>query len=149
MIQSDKLNKSAPITFSKMSSSYIQESAAPSSPQMKSQSIPITKNIFRTASEIQLCLDEQIADQRDYAFFSRLVNGISRTRNSSQNRQLQFENHMCLSHVVKTRHDEKDESSQLGLSIDAPVDRSYVHSIANEALDVATSGEEGIFELEL
>lgn len=55
------------------------------SPQIRSKSIPISSSHFhRTASEIQLYLDEQIAEQRDYVFYSRLVNGIRNNQSTGK-----------------------------------------------------------------
>jgi hypothetical protein len=71
--------------------------------QFKSERIPICKNLHRTASELQLCEDEQLAEQRDYAFFSRLVNGISKSQTSGTNQYLQTENQVCLAHIIQTR----------------------------------------------
>ena len=73
--------------------------------QFRSQSIPICKNLNRTASELQLCVDEQLAEQRDYAFFSRLVNGIGKCQNTGTSPYLQMENQVCLAHIIQTRHE--------------------------------------------
>ncbi len=118
---------------------------------MRSQSIPISKNL-PTAYEVQLCVDEQIAEQRDYVLYSRLVQGISQTQDQSHDKRLQMENQMCLSHIMQTRQDgqsypEKKDWS-LGFSHDAQFDKDLVHSIALDAFAIATS-EEGIFELDL
>ena len=76
---------------------------------MKSQSIPIGKVIPRTPSEVQLCMDEAIAEERDYMFFCRLVQGISQTQESSRNMYLRYENEACLAHVYRTRHDQQQK----------------------------------------
>ena len=72
-------------------------------PEFKSQSIPICKNLNRTPSELQLCMDEELAEERDYAFFARLVNGIGNSGCTS--RYLQMENQNCLAHIIQTRHE--------------------------------------------
>eukprot|EP00934_Nitzschia_sp_Nitz4_P006290 Nitzschia sp. Nitz4//scaffold108_size72880//514//1011//NITZ4_005804-RA/size72880-processed-gene-0.53-mRNA-1//1//CDS//3329532636//6280//frame0 len=73
------------------------------SPQMKSRSIPITTGHFhRTASEIQLYIDEQIAEQRDNAFYARIVNGILINQSKGKNRELQKENELCLTSIIQT-----------------------------------------------
>jgi hypothetical protein len=71
---------------------------------MKSPSIPIGNTISKTPSEVQLCMDEAIADQRDYMFYCRLVKGISLTQEMALDRTLRYENQACLAHVVRTRH---------------------------------------------
>jgi hypothetical protein len=119
----------------------------------KSQSIPISNSILRTASEIQLCIDEYDAEQRDYLFYARLVNGISQSQGSCQNKYIRMENQMCLTHIMQTRHDHPTQSDQedwsLGLSMDTSVD--LLHVIANDALELTTfdGDEECVFELDL
>jgi hypothetical protein len=75
---------------------------------LKSQSIPIT-GVHRTASEVQLCEDEALADYRDFVVYSRIVNGISRQQQRpSRNLYLRQENARCLTHIVSTRHDKNE-----------------------------------------
>jgi hypothetical protein len=98
-------------------------------------------------------MDEQIAEQRDYVFYSRLVQGIGQTQYQSLDKCLQMENQMCLSHIMQTRYEgqsypEKEDWS-FEFSHDAQFDKDLVYSIAADALAVATSDEEGIFELDL
>jgi hypothetical protein len=69
---------------------------------VKSQSIPIS-GVNRTASELQLCEDEAIAEYRDYIVFSRIVNGISRQQEQRHSMYLRHENDKCLAHIVSTR----------------------------------------------
>jgi hypothetical protein len=158
MIQPTGSHKSSSVSISMPKGSNFHQNAGDVhtamslSHNMKSQSIPISNNILRTASELQLCMDEHIADQRDYAFFSRLVNGISQTQNFSKDRYLQMENQVCLSHIMETRQGGQQQGPEdwsLGISIDAPMDREHVHAIASDALALATTDEEGIFELDL
>lgn len=59
---------------------------------LKSQSIPIS-GAHRTASEVQLCEDEALADYRDYVVFSRIVNHMDRQRQSKQQQLLNQEQH--------------------------------------------------------
>ena len=48
-----------------------------SSPVMRSASIPLpSSHIDRTQSELQLCVDEAAAEQREISMFYRVVNGI-------------------------------------------------------------------------
>jgi hypothetical protein len=75
------------------------------SPQ-QSPSIPISVNgMRRTPSELQLCIDEEIADYRDYLFYHRLVQGITK-QCTCQNPFFGYQNQICLAHIEKTRHDE-------------------------------------------
>jgi hypothetical protein len=75
---------------------------------LKSQSIPIS-GAHRTASEVQLCEDEALADYRDFVVYSRIVNGISRQQERpSRNLYLRQENARCLTHIVSTRHDKNE-----------------------------------------
>lgn len=111
------------VESSRMSYSYGGPSAGTpptrsTSPTMKSQSIPIGKVIPRTASELQLCMDEAIAEERDYMFYCRIVQGISQTQERmSRNRYLQYENQACLAHVIRTRHDQQHKQDQNGVYV--------------------------------
>jgi predicted ATPase len=127
---------------------------------LKSQSIPISKAMLRTASEVQLCEDEQLADQRDYVFYSRLVNGISHSQRISQNNYLRMENQICLAHIMQTRQDahaaamaahHQQQQEEWAFSYhNSPVDKEFVHAMTTDALAIAISqeDEEGIFELD-
>jgi hypothetical protein len=139
-----------------------------------SKSIPISNSHFhRTTSEIQLCLDEQIAEQRDHMFFARVVNGIQECQLAGNNRQLQMQNQMCLIHILQARKDSsqnqclmpmpgitepEQEYWTVGLSIDAPslphphsimMERRDVRSIRADALAIVNTIDDMIFDLEL
>jgi len=85
-----------------------------------SRSVPIPECMFRTPSELQLTVDEQVADQRDFAFFARLVSGISERRASSTsttNVACATETDRCLTHIIQTRqhnqsHDEQEAEAE-------------------------------------
>jgi hypothetical protein len=80
---------------------------------MKSQSIPISNSHVRTASEIQLRIDEEIAEHRDFMFYSRLKKGTSQTeQEESQNKYLRMENQVCLTHITQTRGDSQRQSEE-------------------------------------
>lgn len=156
----------------KESTSYSESSnlVSTTSPQIRSQSIPISSSHFhRTASEIQLCLDEQIAEIRDHLFFSRVVNGIEQSKLCGKNRYLQMQNEMCLAHVMQTRTEtapsqkrmtflsvpENDDWS-VGLPVDAPSNlyeqtMQDVRAITADAVALANQTEDQgmIFDLEL
>jgi hypothetical protein len=86
-----------------VSQSYDVSSRTPNSvtiyPPIKSlhptKSIPIMKALRRTASELQLVEDEEMADYRDYCMFTRIVNGIN---------EQQHKNTETLNHIIQTRH---------------------------------------------
>jgi hypothetical protein len=71
----------------------------------KSASIPIQNHMKRTESELQLYMDEEMADIRDFLFFARLVNGIARHQRgaSEESSWLQQETDECLANIVGTR----------------------------------------------
>jgi len=83
-----------------------------------SRSVPIPECcMFRTPSELQLTVDEQVADQRDFAFFARLVSGISERRASSTtssttNAACATETDRCLTHIIQTRHHTQSHDEQ-------------------------------------
>lgn len=79
----------------------------------KSASIPISpKSIRRTASENQLSEDEAMADYKDYIFYSRIVNGISRQNSQRKDVQLLYENQLCLGNIMRTRQYNVDDDSE-------------------------------------
>eukprot|EP00751_Fragilariopsis_kerguelensis_P044450 CAMPEP_0170992438 /NCGR_PEP_ID=MMETSP0736-20130129/9747_1 /TAXON_ID=186038 /ORGANISM="Fragilariopsis kerguelensis, Strain L26-C5" /LENGTH=180 /DNA_ID=CAMNT_0011417903 /DNA_START=189 /DNA_END=728 /DNA_ORIENTATION=+ len=81
-----------------------------------SSSVPIPEcMLFRTPSELQLTVDEQVADQRDFAFFARLVSGISERRASSSTTSTTHavtETDRCLTHIIHTRHHQQSHDDQ-------------------------------------
>ena len=121
-----------------------------------SQSIPITKGLYRTASEVQLCLDEEVAEQRDYAFYSRVLNGISSSqrKGNPNNYMLQRENQDCLLHIMQTRNNGILATTRREQNDDCyettSNDNFLLQSITSVALALSESSEEeGIFELDL
>jgi hypothetical protein len=126
------------------------------SPDIKSQSIPISEGLYKTASEVQLCLDEEVAEKRDYAFYSRVVTGISQSQGGNKSWQCQQDNHMCLLHVMQTRNNSqaklyKDENGwALGQTLENKYDEKILRDIASEAVALTTGDvDEGIFDLDL
>ena len=80
----------------------------------KSKSIPIDGALIRSQSEEQLRVDEAIADERDYKFCCRVVQGISKSIEKNRRKDLDeqkqnpswyYENSACLNHVLQTRSD--------------------------------------------
>ena len=61
------------------------------------KSIPITKNIKRTPSELQLMEDEAVADFRDYCMYTRIVSGITGARHHPADLT-------AINNIVRTRH---------------------------------------------
>lgn len=94
---------------------------APLSPQdyhvIRSQSIPISKYIHKTPSELQLCEDEAIADYRDYCMYSRIVGAINKQQTRLADQQdLQYQNDETLTNLMKTRQGLKISSQQQQMS---------------------------------
>lgn len=79
---------------------------------VKSQSIPIQNHMQRTASELKLCEDEEMADFRDYVFFSRVIDGIARQQRATESSWLRQENDECLAHIIGTRNGRLDSNSR-------------------------------------
>jgi hypothetical protein len=166
MIPSIQSGISFPSSFSRTIPAPACEQAQEdsTSDQFKSQSIPICKNLHRTLSEVQLCADEQLAEQRDYAFFSRIVNGISKSQTSGTNQYLQMENQVCLAHIIQTRleqeqaragQQEEQRPTQkpedqwfFGLSAEN-VDDSYSLSDAIARASSTVVDDDAIFDLDL
>ena len=88
------------------------------SPLVKTQSIPILNGMKRTPSEQKLHEEEELADYRDYIMFSRIVNRMSLSQKEMMSRQLRFENHQCLAHVISTRNGFTDDAER-------PEDQKY------------------------
>lgn len=71
----------------------------------KSPSIPIQNHMKRTGSELKLRMDEEMADNWDYLFYARVVDGIAhRQRGATESRWLRQETDECLAHIIWTRH---------------------------------------------
>mmetsp|Transcript_49668 Transcript_49668/g.55448 ORF Transcript_49668/g.55448 Transcript_49668/m.55448 type:complete len:260 (-) Transcript_49668:6-785(-) len=86
-----------------------------------SNSVPIPDCMFRSPSELQLTMDEQVANERDFAFFARLVNGISERRSAlsttSTANTTRTDIDRCLTHIIQTQrhhyqshHDQEEEA---------------------------------------
>jgi hypothetical protein len=163
MVAMTESNKSSSIPFyyrPTASKSFHQRSdiSPLESTPMKSHSIPISNSLVKTASEIQLCIDEQIAEHRDFMFYSRLKKGISQTQQEeSHNKYLRRENQVFLTHITQTRVDSQrqleEEGWSLGLSMDTPMNSEFLHSVATEAFFTTAKpdddNEECFFELDM
>jgi hypothetical protein len=57
-------------------------------------SVPITKGMKRTPSELQLMEEESLADYRDFCMFNRIVNGIREHHPTDK----------TLNNIIRTRH---------------------------------------------
>ena len=96
----------------KSTTAYHQSISLPSGALMnKSASIPISNSIRRTSSEHQLSQDEAVADYKDFLFYSRVVDRISRQQGQWKDGYLRYENQMCLAHIVRTRHADAQKKS--------------------------------------
>jgi hypothetical protein len=79
------------------------------STECRSRSIPISKYIHRTPSELQLYEEEVIADHRDYCMYSLIVSGISRQQMAQQTDiELRYQNDETLANIIRTRHTTDD-----------------------------------------
>jgi hypothetical protein len=120
-----------------------------------SQSIPISQGLCKTASEVQLCQDEQVAEQRDYAFYSRVVSGICQSQGASESWHYRKENQMCLSHIIETRNngntsEEDEEGWAIGTSLETDRKKELIRDITQAvAITTPSDGEECIFEMDL
>lgn len=95
-----------------------------------SSNVPIPACMFRSPSELQLTVDEQVADERDFAFFARVVSGISERRSSSTTNNITQtdksdgfiryieETDRCLTHIIQTRHHHDQQEQQDGILIE-------------------------------
>mmetsp|Transcript_1118 Transcript_1118/g.2857 ORF Transcript_1118/g.2857 Transcript_1118/m.2857 type:complete len:219 (-) Transcript_1118:201-857(-) len=92
-----------------------------------SRSVPIPDAMFRSPSELQLSMDEQMADERDFVFYARLISGIrERTNRANTNGNQQYndqlhkqyneETQRCLTHIMQTRYQEQ-KGEQNGVPI--------------------------------
>jgi hypothetical protein len=119
----------------------------------KSASIPISNSIRRTSSENLLSQDEADADHRDFLFYSRVVDGISRQQRELKNGYLRDENQMCLAHIVRTRHADsekklcEDEEWSRELAEFGLVDNHYHHDPEYHHVESLEDAE--MFELDL
>jgi hypothetical protein len=73
-----------------------------------SKSIPISKSMTRTQSELQLVEDEATADFRDYCMYTRIVNGINskgqRHRSGAGISSLFSNDNESVKNIIRTRH---------------------------------------------
>jgi hypothetical protein len=81
---------------------------------LRTKSIPIASKISRTSSEVQVEEEEAMADYRDYAMFSRIVDGIHRTQQQTRDYRWRQANDLSLKHVVNARNSE--DASRWGLA---------------------------------
>ena len=120
------------------------------SSELRSNSIPVTKYIHRTPSELQLYEEEVIADFRDYCMYSRIVGGIIRQQMGQQvDLALRYQNDEILANVMRTRYsvDTCPNSSSDGIHHSS----DQVRGDDDWAVDFCElhSHDEGIFVLEL
>jgi hypothetical protein len=71
----------------------------------RSQSIPIGSRLTRTPSETKLQEEETIADYRDFAMFSRIVQGIHKTQQETKDCRWRYANDLTLQHIYKARNE--------------------------------------------
>jgi hypothetical protein len=97
----DDSTNSSPLSPGALPSASKRKSS--SSGSSRSSSIPLpSTHVARTQSELQLYLDEEVAEQRDTNMFYRLVNGI-RERQSSPTRDVDATSERCIAGIYQTR----------------------------------------------
>jgi hypothetical protein len=124
----DESNTSSPLSPAMPITSKRKSSSSDSS---RSSSIPLpSTHVARTQSELQLYLDEEVAEQRDLNMFYRLVNGI-RERQSSPTRYLDATSERSIAGIYHTRlasHVEGGCEQNSSLDRDATPKWSSLHS---------------------
>jgi len=126
-----------------------------------SSSVPIPDAMFRSPSELQLSVDEQVADERDFVFYARLMSGI-RERNRLPNPlprepQQYFyneETERCLTHIMQTRHQQEQPLEENGVPIlhdedlreDVGADGYYLEDLSSSSSYSSTSTYQQDFE---
>jgi hypothetical protein len=104
-------------------SSPLSPGALPSASKRKvsrSSSIPLpSTHVTRTQSELQLHLDEEVAEQRDTNMFYRLVNGIrERQTQSLPTRDVDATSERCIAGIYQTRLASHVEVCEQNCSLD-------------------------------
>eukprot|EP00537_Pseudo-nitzschia_pungens_P016823 CAMPEP_0172405338 /NCGR_PEP_ID=MMETSP1061-20121228/66836_1 /TAXON_ID=37318 /ORGANISM="Pseudo-nitzschia pungens, Strain cf. pungens" /LENGTH=160 /DNA_ID=CAMNT_0013140547 /DNA_START=138 /DNA_END=617 /DNA_ORIENTATION=- len=94
--------------------SYPPSTSMPFGKRKGTASIPIDRQSMRkTASEHQMAQDEAEADYKDFIFFSRVVDGISRQNSLLKDGSfLKSTNEILISNIVRARH-ERNEDREL------------------------------------
>lgn len=83
-----------------------------------SSAVPIPHAMFRSPSELQLSVDEKVADERDFVFYARIMCGIrERTQTANQHVQYNEETERCLTHIMQTRHQQEFQQEDDGVPI--------------------------------
>eukprot|EP00977_Amphora_coffeiformis_P002551 scaffold482_cov266-Amphora_coffeaeformis.AAC.14 len=101
--------KSEEAKLSVASQSGTREFLAAQKSSARSQNIPIPNNYGsnhtrRIECENRLVHQEQVAEIRDCAMFTRLVNGISERQADTTDAGIRAQNELCLAHIVATRY---------------------------------------------
>ena len=122
---SRRTNKQRSVMF--CSSTKSNDASPGRSPGLKkrraSSAVPIPHAMFRSPSELQLSVDEQVADERDFVFYARLMTGIrERTRAANQQNcdqpfQYNEETERCLTHIMQTRNQPEHQLEEDGVPI--------------------------------
>jgi hypothetical protein len=123
-------------------------------PKSKSQSIPIQSGVRRTSSELQLCEEQDLADFRDYVMFTRIVDGICKTQQETEDYKLKQENDLCLAHIIGTRNDSDANLSDYRFPPEIPLRSSkslqeiLTTAIEDDCYDDCLE-DDGIFAIDL
>lgn len=145
---SRKSNKQRQVLFCASTKNNEASQGRPSMKRKASSSVPIPDALYRSPSELQLSVDEQMADERDFVFYARLVSGIQE-RNRAANHQginqaLHYnqETERCLTHIMQTRHQQDQQLEDDGVPIlqdEGWRDNGSAGGYYLEDLDVLTS----------
>jgi hypothetical protein len=86
----------------------------------RSSSIPLpSSHVHRTQSELQLSLDQEVAEQRDVDMFYRLVNGI-RDRQDRHSEQMASSSEQSIASIMLTRYRDLGRDSDPAMSHVSP-----------------------------
>lgn len=110
-------------TSTKSSGDSQQRSTMNNRKRRVSSAVPIPDAMFRSPSELQLSVAEQVADERDYAFYARLMYGIRERRRAANQKPYDHlhyfneETERCLTHIMQTRHQKERAAEEQGVPI--------------------------------
>lgn len=109
-----------------------------------SDSVPIPDALLRSPSELQLSMDERVADERDFVFYARLVSGIQK-RNSWY---INAETERCLTHIMQTRHNaaQTTQTSQANHSSQMDYYLDNLECVTDSSEDSSVSSYQHDFE---
>jgi hypothetical protein len=127
--------------------------------KIRSPSIPIASGRpSRTLSEILLDEEEVMADVRDFAMFTRIVDGITKAQQGTRDCRWRHENDVSLQHVYKARNEDRKDSlvhwklpQKLRMNLPTSLPLDIFSQVNNEYVPQEEDGNdnEDLFTLEL